>query len=297
MRRFPTVSARDLEGTDRLLPDDLGGERNVALIAFRRHHQAAVDSWVPWLEEQAADDPDLRFYELPTIGTRWSPVRPMIDGGMATAIRTPAVLARTWTIYTDVRRITTPLGITDTDDIAVVLLGRDGLVRWQCSGAFEPGRAGRLGDAIEAMRHGASDDRAHDDATAGRQFDFAFAPAHRPLLAALCIVPSTAHVTVTDDELIARFGPWCCRTPRTNVRDVATSGPYRAHRAIGVRLSFADHGLTFGSTTAGGVCIRFHEPVGGLVPRVDHLHPGLTVTVADPDGLVAALDDARRVGD
>ncbi|MEZ5206715.1 MAG: hypothetical protein R2690_06980 [Acidimicrobiales bacterium] len=48
----------------------------------------------------------------------------MIDGGMATAIRTPAVLARTWTIYTDVRRITTPLGITDTDDIAVVLLAR-----------------------------------------------------------------------------------------------------------------------------------------------------------------------------
>lgn len=147
------------------------------------------------------------------------------------------------------------------------------------------------------MRQSAPDDGSSDHARTGRQFDFAFAPAARPLLAAAGIVPSTAHVTVTDDEVVARFGPWCCRTPRTNVRDATTTGPYRAHRAIGVRLSLADGGLTFGSTTAGGVCIRFHEPVGGLVPRVDHLHPGLTVTVADPDGLVAALDDDRRVGD
>jgi len=37
------------------------------------------------------------------------------------------------------------------------------------------------------------------------------------------------------------------------------------------------------------VCICFREPVTGLDPTGRLRHPGLTVTVADVDGLVAAL--------
>ena len=65
---FPDVQARNLEGLDVRLPDAFAGERNVVIIAFLRKHQALVDSWIPWLEEHAAADPGLCFYELPTIG-------------------------------------------------------------------------------------------------------------------------------------------------------------------------------------------------------------------------------------
>ena len=57
------------------LPSGLPGERNVVLIAFRRDQQRLVDSWVPWLELRAANDPEFRFVEVPAIGLQWQPAR------------------------------------------------------------------------------------------------------------------------------------------------------------------------------------------------------------------------------
>ena len=71
--------------------------------------------------------------------------------------------------------------------------------------------------------------------------------------------------------------------------DLATRLIDRAVKALGVRLSLADRGLTFGSTAAGGVCVEFTHPRRGIEPFGLLRHPGLTLTVADPDGLVAAL--------
>jgi hypothetical protein len=146
--RFPNISARNLQGLDVTLPAAFVGERNVVLVAFHRHHQALVDSWVPWLEEQAAADPGFRFYELPTIGRIWAPVRNFIDGGMAASIREPTVLQRTLTIYGDVRHVTGPLGIEDRTTIALFLVDRSGDVRWTGTGGFEPELARELEQAL-----------------------------------------------------------------------------------------------------------------------------------------------------
>ena len=67
------------------------------------------------------------------------------------------------------------------------------------------------------------------------------------------------------------------------------TGPYRGYRAIGPRGSFADRGLTFGSTTAGGVCLLLREPVPGLEPTGRMRHPGITLTVADREGFATAI--------
>lgn len=147
---FPVLSARDLEGRDVTVPDAFEGARNVVLVAFQRHHQQLVDSWVPWLEQQAASDEGLRFYELPTIGRLWAPMRPFIDGGMAAAIREPVILRRTLTIYGDVNRVTRPLGIADRSTIAVFLVEQGGAVRWQGTGGFDPDQAAELEQALRS---------------------------------------------------------------------------------------------------------------------------------------------------
>ena len=110
----------------------------------------------------------------------------------------------------------------------------------------------------------------------------AFDPRFRPPLAALGVTPATAHITAAADRLVACFGPWVCHTTPANVQTVRLTGPYRWYRAIGPRLSLADHGLTFGTTTARGVCLLFWEPVSGIGPFGVIRHPGLTLTVADP---------------
>lgn len=121
---------------------------------------------------------------------------------------------------------------------------------------------------------------------ATRSFPFRFDPASFPLRA-VGVWPSTARVLVTDTHLDARFGPWSCRTPLTNVEDVRVTRDYRAHRAIGPRGSLADRGATFGTSTVGGVCICFHEPVAALTPA--RVHSALTVTVEDLEGLAEHL--------
>ncbi len=93
------------------------------------------------------DHPGLRFYELPTIGRIWEPVRNLIDGGMAAAIRDPVILQRTLTIYGDVNRVTRPLGIDDRSTITVLLVDRDSQVRWHESGGF----AAPLAEDLEAV--------------------------------------------------------------------------------------------------------------------------------------------------
>lgn len=129
------------------------------------------------------------------------------------------------------------------------------------------------------------------------RFAFDFAPRYRAPLAVLGITPHTAYVDVGDRELDAHFGPWRFRTPITNVRGVYVTGPYRWYRAIGARGSFADRGLTFGTTTRGGVCLVLAEPTPGLEPTGRFRHPGVTFTVAEPrrfaDALLARMGEER----
>jgi hypothetical protein len=53
-------------------------------------------------------------------------------------------------------------------------------------------------------------------------------------------------------------------------------------------MSFADDGLTFGTNRDAGVCVHFREKVGSLLRPSGH--SALTVTVAEVDKLVEALD-------
>ncbi|GAB2997497.1 hypothetical protein [Mycobacterium bourgelatii] len=103
----------------------------------------------------------------------------------------------------------------------------------------------------------------------------------------------TQGVTLTDDgRFVARYGPFRAEAPLANVQDAHVTGPYRWWTAVGPRLSFVDDGLTFGTNTEAGVCVHFDPPL----PRVIGFknHSALTVTVADTDGLVAALKKAKK---
>jgi hypothetical protein len=128
------------------------------------------------------------------------------------------------------------------------------------------------------------------------RFRFRFSSGARwavPLIT-LGATEGTSSVEVGAGRLRARFGPWKVDTPIENVAGAEVTGPYRAYRAIGLRVSVSDHGASFGSNAERGVCIRFHEPVRSVTPLWPVRHPNLTVTVDDPDRLVAAIDRERR---
>jgi hypothetical protein len=123
-----------------------------------------------------------------------------------------------------------------------------------------------------------------------RRFDFAFAPAYRRLSRGFRVTPHTAWVEVGDRDFEARFGPWRVRTPRANITGAEATGPYAFWKTAGpARLAVTDRGLTFATNGERGALILFGQPVRGLDPFGILRHPELTVTVADVDGLLAAI--------
>lgn len=122
------------------------------------------------------------------------------------------------------------------------------------------------------------------------RFAFAFDPLVAPAAAVFGATPFSAWVDVDATHVTVRFGPWSLRTALENVVGAERTGPYSWWKVAGPpHLSLADRGVTFATSTKGGVCVRFREPVAAAVPFGLLRHPSMTVTVDDPDALVEAL--------
>ncbi|MDD7813786.1 hypothetical protein PP713_14540 [Mycobacterium sp. CSUR Q5927] len=121
-------------------------------------------------------------------------------------------------------------------------------------------------------------------------FDFHFT---RPYLIAgllFGVSPSTCQVRVSSGGVAIRFGPWRANVERDNIADARITGPYRFLKTAGpAHLSLADRGITFATNAEQGVCIRLHTPIRAIEPTGLLRHPGVTVTVADCEGLLRAL--------
>ncbi|MBM6401131.1 hypothetical protein [Phycicoccus sonneratiae] len=123
-----------------------------------------------------------------------------------------------------------------------------------------------------------------------RRFAFAFDPRYRVAGLPFGVLPSTTWVEVGDGLLRARFSWWRLETTLDNVAHVETTGDYAFVKTAGPpHLSFTDRGVTFATNGERGVCVAFHDPVPAIDPTGRIRHPGATFTVADVDGLVAAL--------
>jgi hypothetical protein len=95
-------------------------------------------------------------------------------------------------------------------------------------------------------------------------------------------------VTITSKgELLATFGRFKVATTLKNVKATEITGPHRWYTAVGLRLSLTDDGITFGTNHQKGVSIVFREKVPRVVGFKEHSM--LWVSVADPEGLVAAI--------
>jgi hypothetical protein len=154
--RFPSVEGSNLEGRQFALPAGFEGELNVVLVAFQREQQADVDSWMPFLTTLRESRPGLKVYELPTLGRRYRMMRPFIDGGMRRGIPDRAVRESTITLYIDKSPFREALQLGDEDRIYVLLVDRQGRVRWRAQGRFDERAAAELARRSEEARSGIS---------------------------------------------------------------------------------------------------------------------------------------------
>lgn len=119
-----------------------------------------------------------------------------------------------------------------------------------------------------------------------RHFPYRFDRRWAPLFAALGVKASDG-VTVTDTHLVATYGQHRVRTPLANIEATEVTGPHRWYTAVGLRLSFTEDGITFGTNHQKGLSIRFRHKVPKVLVRDGH--SSLWVSVADPEGLAEAV--------
>lgn len=123
-----------------------------------------------------------------------------------------------------------------------------------------------------------------------QRFAFRFAPSYALPALLFGVTPSTAEVIVTDEELRVRFGLWRLRTARSNVASAERTGGFQWLKTAGpAHLSLVDRGVTLATNGDDAVCVRFVQPVKVMDPTGRLRHPGVTVTVAEPEDLLTAL--------
>lgn len=125
------------------------------------------------------------------------------------------------------------------------------------------------------------------------RFGYAIHKRYLPVLVPFLLRPAKDGVTLTSDRsFVATFGLLKITTERSNIAGAHITRNYRWWTAVGIRMSRADDGLTFGTNRDGGVCIHFAEKVASPLRRSGH--SALTVTVADLEGLTRALAGDRE---
>jgi hypothetical protein len=108
-----------------------------------------------------------------------------------------------------------------------------------------------------------------------------------PLFAVLGVKDTDGVSLTADGRLVATYGRKRVETPLANVDHTLRTGPHRWWTAVGLRLSFADDGLTMGTNYEAGLCIAFVERIPKVIGLRDH--SALWVSVADPDALAEAI--------
>ena len=95
-------------------------------------------------------------------------------------------------------------------------------------------------------------------------------------------------VTITGKgALIATYGRFKVKTTLANVDHTSITGPHRWYTAVGLRLSLADDGVTFGTNHRKGVSIAFVNKIPKVIGF--RKHSLLWVSVADAEGFAAAI--------
>lgn len=145
---FPEVEGDNLEKKSFRLPSDFEGEANLVFIAFRRHQQAEVESWLPLTKDLVESHSGLRFYELPTISAQHGMARYFINNGMRQAIQDRKARELTIPLYLDKEPFLQALEIPDEEFIHILLVGKEGRIHWRAEGALTEESAAGLERAL-----------------------------------------------------------------------------------------------------------------------------------------------------
>jgi hypothetical protein len=148
--RLPALSGDFLSGRKAVLPQ--AAASRVALLAagFTYESRHAVDAWVGRFRREFSGNPGVTFFEIPMIGGLGRLGRWFIDSGMRKG--TPKELhENVITVYGGTDPWKKRLGYKEPDAAYLVLVDRDGIVRWLHTGNLEESAFAELSRRVREL--------------------------------------------------------------------------------------------------------------------------------------------------
>jgi len=149
--KFPSIVARDLEGNNVRIPEDLPAGPRLVVLAFQRWHTKLIETWEPALETLEARCRELSVWEVPTLSRLYLPARGFIDGGMRAGIVDRDARLHTLTVYANRSALARKLELPSLETIYLLLVAPDATLVWQGEGAANEAQVLALKQALEQL--------------------------------------------------------------------------------------------------------------------------------------------------
>jgi hypothetical protein len=147
---LPALKGEFLTGRPAVLPDGASGRVALLALGFTYDSRFAVEEWVGRFRTEFGGQPLVNFYEIPMIGGMARLAKWFIDSGMRKG--TPkADYEHVITVYGGVDTWKRRLGFQSPNAAYLLLLDRQGIVRWRHSGPFDDEAFATLSRQVAAL--------------------------------------------------------------------------------------------------------------------------------------------------
>lgn len=148
--RLPRLAGEFLTGRQAALPDAAAGKVALVAFGFSYDSRVPVEAWAAWFKESYLGRPGVTLFEVPMIGGAGRLAKFFIDRGMRRG--TPRELhENVITVYGGTGPWKQRLAVTDDTLAHLLVLDREGTVRWRHSGPFDAGAAAGAQTAIDTL--------------------------------------------------------------------------------------------------------------------------------------------------
>jgi hypothetical protein len=153
--RLPELKGQTLTGRTAALPQASAGNVTLVAMGFTYSSRYAVEAWADWYRTTIDPRTDVAFFEVPMIGGVATLGRWFINKGMRNG--TPVELHdQVITVYGGTGDWKKRLSYSPDheDDAYLIVLDREGVVRWLHHGAFDEPRAAELQALLTSLVDG-----------------------------------------------------------------------------------------------------------------------------------------------
>ena len=150
MGELPTFMSHTLSKRPMTVPDDLPGERTLALITFKRTQREHADSWIEGLNLKG--DPSIKWIRMPVVNDPGTPEgRDEVKTRLLGRYTAEDERANMLPVFIDRERFVRSAGLSGVNQAVAVVVNRRGEVLARAEGRFDETKAANLRETLRAQ--------------------------------------------------------------------------------------------------------------------------------------------------